>query len=416
MFNFILFCTIILFVVAICFLFRVRNQRLWRLFLYKIHLWLGIVSGIILFVVCLSGMLLVFRSDITAFFEHNQYSVSHPDKSLINMDDLITQAEQKMNGKVSWVGFNNRSNKTYRMILKIDDGKNSEGKQIFRNGICHVDPYTGEVFEKHFSPLTEFFRIVTAIHRRLYLPRPIGRIIVGSATLIFIVVALSGICLWLPANFYNKKAWTNNFLIRFHKGKNHFLYDLHKTLGFYVLMPMLVMALTGLMWSFKWYNNGIRTIFNAHRVQVPSIKSLPKNPNTKRLPFEFFLRKADELIEQKGYRNFSIPTQEDSPIVVREIWRGTLNLESWKRIYFDPYTGEVLKCERFEYLSLGSKFVSLFYQLHTGEILGLPTKIIYFFACLIATTLPITGTIIWLRKLRHLRKTKNKTNDKLNAA
>jgi uncharacterized iron-regulated membrane protein len=69
-------------------------------------------------------------------------------------------------------------------------------------------------------------------------------------------------------------------------------------------------------------------------------------------------------------------------------------------------TGEVLKFERFGDLPAASKFVSLFLQLHTGDIIGFPTKIIYFLACLIATTLPVTGVMIWLRKLRNLRKAK----------
>jgi uncharacterized iron-regulated membrane protein len=408
MLNFILFCSIVLIVVAICFWFRVWNHRLWRRFLYKIHFWLGIISGIVLFVVCLSGTLLVFRLEIIAFFEQDKYSIARSDKLPISIEDLIAQVEQNTNGKVFRLGIDNCNDKAYRMMVKIDNGKNSEGKPIFRDEICHVDPYTGEVLAKHFSPLTEFFRIVTVIHRRLFLPQPYGKIIVGSATLIFIIVALTGFCLWLPANFHNKKAWTNSFLIRFRKRKNHLFYELHKTLGFYALIPTLVMALTGLTLSFKWYYNGIRTIFHAQYVESSPIKSPPKYPNAKRLPLEFFTKKADELIEQKGYRTFSIPEQEDSPLVVRESWLGTWNSGEWNKIQFDQYTGEVLKFERFGDLPIGSKFISLFYVLHVGSILGLPTKIIYFLACLFATTLPITGVIFWSRKL-YLKRQRLKT-------
>ncbi|MDR2754069.1 MAG: PepSY domain-containing protein [Planctomycetaceae bacterium] len=53
------------------------------------------------------------------------------------------------------------------------------------------------------------------------------------------------------------------------------------------------------------------------------------------------------------------------------------------------------------------KIISLFPVLYYGRILGLPTKIIYFLACLIATTLPITGVIIWWRKLWNLHNAKN---------
>jgi uncharacterized iron-regulated membrane protein len=69
----------------------------------------------------------------------------------------------------------------------------------------------------------------------------------------------------------------------------------------------------------------------------------------------------------------------------------------------------VLRFERFKDLPVGTKFGSLFYQHHTGSIFGLPSKIIYFLACLFATTLPSTGVMIWWRKLRNLHKAK-KTN------
>jgi uncharacterized iron-regulated membrane protein len=136
-------------------------------------------------------------------------------------------------------------------------------------------------------------------------------------------------------------------------------------------------------------------IFHEH-----SLKSPPKNSDAKRLPLEFFVKKADELIEHKGLRNFYIPEHEDGVIIVLEKRLGTLELAVWDKIQFDQYTGEVLKIERFDDLPAGSKFVSLFLQLHTGDIIGLPTKLIYFIASLIATTLPITGILIWWKKLR----------------
>jgi uncharacterized iron-regulated membrane protein len=63
----------------------------------------------------------------------------------------------------------------------------------------------------------------------------------------------------------------------------------------------------------------------------------------------------------------------------------------------------VLKSDRFDDYHVGEKFVSLFLPFHTGEIFGLPTKIIYFLASLFATTLPITGVMIWWRKLWNKR-------------
>ncbi|MDR0392602.1 MAG: PepSY domain-containing protein [Planctomycetaceae bacterium] len=391
---------------------------MWRNILYKIHLWLGIISGVILFIVCLSGTLLVFRLETIMFFEHNKYFVSHPNQSPLNTDELIAKVEKNMNGKVSAIITRNcNNNAAYFMCIETENNTKTNhhhnDEEHFRGKPYLIDPYTGETLGTFLSPLNICLSIIARIHRSLFIPAPFGRIIVGSATLIFVIISLSGFCLWLPANLRNKRAWKNGLTIRFHKGKNQLISDLHKTLGFYVLIPVLIMTLTGLAWSFKWYSNGIQMIFHDQHFRIfrePSIKSPPQNPDAKRLPYDFFVKKADELIEHKGMRNFYIPEHEDGVIIVLEKRLGTLQLAVWDKIQFDQYTGEVLKIERFKDLPAGSKFVSLFLQLHTGDIIGLPTKIIYLIASLIATTLPITGTIIWLRKLRHLRKTKDKLN------
>jgi uncharacterized iron-regulated membrane protein len=174
-----------------------------------------------------------------------------------------------------------------------------------------------------------------------------------------------------------------------------------------VLIPVLLMALTGLAWSFKWYSNGVQMIFRERPFRLVSerpIKSPPKNSEAKRLPLGFFVKKADDLITYKGIRFFHISEHKDNSIIITEKQYKIVGLASTDKIQFNQYTGEVLKVDRFEDFSTGAKFVSLFLSLHTGEIFGLPTKIIYFIASLIATTLPITGVMIWLRKLRNKHK------------
>jgi uncharacterized iron-regulated membrane protein len=322
MLNFILFCCIVLFVVAICFWFRARNHGLWRRILYKTHLWLGIISGIVLFIVCLTGMSLVFEGDINRFLERDKHFVSHPGKSVLNLDDLITKVEQNTNSKVVLVDINDRRSDTtmfYSMLTKTENIENNETKHERHS----VDPYTGEILilGETFSPSGEFFGVVRRLHTSLFLPHPIGGIIVGSATLIFVIVALSGLCLWLPANFRNIGSWKNGFFIRFHKRKNQLIDDLHKTLGFYALIPVLLMALTGLVWSFQWFDNGVQIIFNAEpNTDIPAKSSL-KNPDAKRLPIGFFHEKANKLLvlHKGGYRKIFLPEHDDDPVHIMEM-------------------------------------------------------------------------------------------------
>jgi uncharacterized iron-regulated membrane protein len=351
-------------------------------------------------------MLLVFESNIVRFFERDKSFVSHPaGKSVLHLDDLIAKVEQNTNSKVIMVDMDDhRSDKTtfYSMVTKTENIENTETKYEGHS----VNPYTGEILEETFSPLGEFFRVVAKLHTSLFLPPSIGVIVVGSATLIFVIVALSGLCLWLPANFRNIRAWKNGFLIRFHKGKYPLVHDLHKTLGFFVLIPVLLMALTGLKWSFQWYRKGVDMVFAPY--PYTPLKSLPKNPDAKRLPLDFFDKKADELFapHKGGDRKILLPKHDDDSVMIME-WRGRgiLKVHGLDRVQFDQYTGEVLKHDNFDKFSIGQKIVVLFPMIHYGSFFGLTTQIIFFIACLIATTLPVTGVIIWWRKLRNLRKT-----------
>jgi uncharacterized iron-regulated membrane protein len=288
--------------------------------LYKIHLWLGIISGIILFIICLTGTLLVFQEEIVNFLKRDKIFVSHPGKSVLKVDDLVAKVEQNTNSKVFAVRMLDCRINTamiYVMRTKTENIKNTETKPEIHFESYDVDPYTGEILGKD-SLLTKFFHVIVTLHTSLFLPRQIGKIVVGSATLIFFIVALSGLCLWLPANFRNIKAWKNSFLVRFRKRKNQLLGDFHKTLGFYALIPILLMSLTGLMMSFTWFSNGVLILFNVAASPYIPVKSLPKNPDAKRLPIDFFDKKADELLapHKDKIRFIQFPERDDDPVMI----------------------------------------------------------------------------------------------------
>lgn len=80
-------------------------------------------------------------------------------------------------------------------------------------------------------------------------------------------------------------------------------------------------------------------------------------------------------------------------------------------LQYDQYTGRLLKTSTFKDKKNGEKIEYLNYDIHVGRILGLPGKILAFFASLVSASLPITGFYIWwgrrkkkLKKMHLLRK------------
>jgi uncharacterized iron-regulated membrane protein len=79
-----------------------------------------------------------------------------------------------------------------------------------------------------------------------------GKVVVGVSTLIMVFVLISGIIIWVPKGI---KALKNRLTVKTRKGLKRFLYDSHVALGIYAALFLLIMALTGLTWSFKWYKD-----------------------------------------------------------------------------------------------------------------------------------------------------------------
>jgi uncharacterized iron-regulated membrane protein len=76
------------------------------------------------------------------------------------------------------------------------------------------------------------------------------------------------------------------------------------------------------------------------------------------------------------------------------------------RLTIDRYTGQILKTEIFKDKPFNERVAGSIKAIHVGNVYGTFTKIIYFIACLIATSLPVTGTMIWLNKLKKKRRRK----------
>jgi uncharacterized iron-regulated membrane protein len=78
-----------------------RKNRL-RKFFTDVHLWLGIASGLVLFVVCLTGTILTFEHEIVAWANEEKYEVEVPDNAkAMPIDQLVVLTERSLKGQVT---------------------------------------------------------------------------------------------------------------------------------------------------------------------------------------------------------------------------------------------------------------------------------------------------------------------------
>lgn len=364
----------------------------------KIHLWLGLATGIIVFIISITGCLYAFQMEISDIVEDYRF-VEVQDKPFILPSELKA------------IGQNVLPNKHIHAIQF--KGKNETAEVIFYNlepfyyDICHINPYTGEVI-RTVDEFSGFFRFILDGHFYLWLPHELGQTVIATSTLIFILIIISGFILWFPKN---KSAAKQRFWFRWKKGtkwkrKN---YDLHNITGFYVLSIALIFAVTGLVWGFPWFAYGYYTVIGGEKslIYEEPKSEVEVNLDSTANPLDKVWLRMQE--EYPSAQSIEVHPQEDknSPIAANaNLGEGTY----WKTEYryFDAYSLEEIEVNniygKLKNASISDKLMRMNYDIHTGAIIGLPGKIFAFLISLLVASLPITGFIVWLGRKNKKKK------------
>jgi uncharacterized iron-regulated membrane protein len=166
-------------------------------FIKQLHIWLSIPLGVVISITCFTGAILVFEKEISSVV-----------RELSDVEQVVSES-----GKPERLEF---FRTTFRLHRWLMDAPASRGEMS------------------------------------------VGKMIVGISTIAMVVLLISGIVLWWPKSI---KMWENRSLVAVRKGWHRFWYDLHVSAGFWATIILLIMALTGLVWSFDWYREGFYTLF-----------------------------------------------------------------------------------------------------------------------------------------------------------
>jgi uncharacterized iron-regulated membrane protein len=352
-----------------------------------LHRWLGLISGLVVFIVSITGCIFCFQDEIQDAL-HSYRKVEVQSKPFLKPSVLHQQALQYMPaGKVSGTIYNGPSRPA---LVGLTD------KAGYHN--IYVNPYNGKVLHDDLLQ-SNFFTIVQYIHLYLLLPENVGRIVVGTSVLIFVALMITGMVLWWPKRKTDRK---RSFTIKWGARWRRVNYDLHNVLGFYSITIALVLAITGLSMSFEWVREGIYKGGNLGKTIALERKEFQSDSTQKAV-----LQKAPAIdvayttITQQSpqaqmliFYGAGTPGQALYGIAYEKPLR-----YSYRDSYqFDQYTGKMLMYLPNVKKSLGLKLEDMNYDIHVGQIAGLPGKILAFIVSLICASLPVTGLIIYLGK------------------
>lgn len=393
-----------------------KNLKYW---IGQLHLWLGLTSGLVVLIVSITGGLFVFQKEISESLYKDTYFIKPSAQPALPLSLLRQTAQRTLSAAhpINTITTYRRSDRSWEfMAYQENDTALTYFGTLGYHQSVFLNPYTGAVTGVRDYKY-DFFSIVKYIHWSLLLNTGYGQPIVGWCTLIFVLLLITGIVLWWP------KKWTRaykdrSFKIKWKASFKRVNYDLHNVPGFYSLFPALIIALTGMVFAFKWFSALVYVAASGTTTPPPpiNIRSVRPSPDSVLIrhsadsltiapvvsaatPLDNAFREALEQLPYACRLGISPAVGAEGVIYVYGYKDGE-TYYGFDVLQFDQYTGRLLQRRNNSQKNRGERLVEMNYDIHVGAIAGLTGKIIAFIASLVCASLPVTGFIIWWGKRR----------------
>lgn len=331
--------------------------------IYKVHQWSGLIAGLFILMLGITGSVLTFHQELEAL-EYKKYKTVNNIRR-ISIDHAFKSITQTYTGwDIRLQTFSSDPRQAFIFQLR----RPSERLAVF------VHPSSGailKVADQKDSTVFWILKLHYSLHSGLT-----GEIIVFIAGLIFILSLITGLIIYRKALL---KVLT--FRTRFSRTKKRsFASSLHRYAGVWTLLLNLLMALTGMVISYEIVKNGL---------QNP--KPLPIINQTVHVSIDSILQvlKTRQPDFNPSYIRF--PAGPETPLVLA----GTVDNKAYfyskfyNTINVNSTTGEI------DELKINRSLSSLVRGIHFIDYGNILVKILFCLVGISGPTLAVTGFLLW---------------------
>ena len=376
---------------------------------FKLHLILGLSAGFILLIVGFTGAMLSFEKEILNLINKDTFKVVAQEQGKLSTKELLEKfQEQKPQSKINSITFSS-SNDNSSMINVAGVGENA------RKGVTYyVNPYTAEILPEVSGQI--FFKTVESIHRRLLLD-DFGKQVVGISVICLLFLMFSGIYIYYPRL---KKSFSQSLKLNFQSKGRFFLSNLHSVIGMWVIPFYLVASLTGLYWSYDWFNNSLHQITGVEKpkkqhMQHSQEQNKPQGDMKQKEPRAEM--NAPQMTEKISFDDVSLAVDTFNTLIENKYSTATLRFPQKGTVYsfsyialdasherakntleFDIKTKEISKHDKFEDKTLLQQLMGSILPLHTGEYFGVVGQTLMFLASFMMPLFAVTGLMLYIKR------------------
>lgn len=348
--------------------------------IYKIHQWTGLIAGLFILILGITGSILVFHNEIEQSADARYLKLENDLPADIDKA-YKTITKTYKNWEVRLEHFSNEPAEALVFGLR----RPAERLSIF------VHPATGEILKQTDSEKT-FIKWILKLHYSLHAGTA-GKTIVFITGILFLLSLVTGLVIY-------RKALKDILLFRVkfkQKNKKSFSSSLHRYVGVWAVILNLIIVITGLLISYDVMMFGYSN-------------TSTKNPESPEITIS--LQKALATIDSihpEFFPNYiRFPKTDGAPLLILGAVKDQpfYYSKTGNSVSVDPVTGELVEFKIAERSSSKIQIASISKAIHFVEFDNIFVKLIFCMAGLSVPLLSITGFLLWKWKRKSL-PTKN---------
>ena len=350
-----------------------------RRVLFQVHLWVGVLTGVYVFVVCVSGAALVFRIDMQRALHPGLFTPAASGPVVDPVDVMNRVKNAYPSATVSGVDAPTTSRPTYLAYASRGD----------RFLTLLLDPVSADLLGE--LPEQSFVRMMQDLHFDLLAGRN-GRIINGVGALFLLAMCMTGLVIWWPG----RHNWTRGLTVDFRRQWKRVNWDLHSALGIWTVALVAIWAATGAYFAFptafRSMVNGISPVSVVRPPQSDPMHATQSSPTWRELVDEARRRAPGQHVAR-----VVVPSSKTAAFLVmfsrvQPTPAGSADLTS---VYLDQYTGAVLAEPPATRQTAGDLVMAWVAPLHVGNFGGNAVRVAWLVLGLSPPALFVTGFLMW---------------------
>ncbi|MEQ1912039.1 MAG: PepSY-associated TM helix domain-containing protein [Vicinamibacterales bacterium] len=368
---------------------RVRSVFFW------LHLTAGSLGAVVILVMSFTGTVLALKPQIQNWVDRDVRVVTPPATPRLAASALLSAVKTaRPEASVQSVAFDR------------DPGV-AATVNLGRDGNVFVNPYDGAILGSPSAGTVQFFQTMTSWHRYMGASgesRAAGRAATGASNLAFLFLSLSGLYLWWPSALTTRHLRP---IIWFKKSGTSRARDFnwHNSIGFWCLIPIVIMTMSGVVMSYQWGNN---VVYRLTGSPIPTRggegargPGAPGAGQPTIIPeaLDQIVARAEQQMPTWSQLSFRLPNRDGGPVAFTLTDGAHWNPMARNQLTLDGRTADVVQWQPYVDQNLGQRARGWMRFGHTGELGGLPGQIVAGLGCLGGMFLVYTGLALACRRL-----------------